>query len=205
MVTSYMVQTTDEGLAAKAALGDADSFERIVTRYQQRVYRLCYRYAGNADDAEDWAQESLVRIYRNLHYYNAELPFAPWAMRVAANTCINQSKKRLRHDQHLKIDEDELEEYSTHDAGPLQSAINAEEKQAVLNAIATLPPLMKQALTLRMSHEMPFHEIAETLDIPLQTAATRVRRALDKLRKILTKDEKLAAQMANLEQEGEYR
>ncbi len=193
--------TTDEKLAEQATQGDVASFEEIVNRYQQRVYRLCYRYAGNPDDAEDWAQESLVRVYRNLHQYNAEFPFAPWAMRVAANVCLNQSKKRLRHDQHLKIDEEELEEYSGHEPGPLQSTINAEERQAVLDAIDTLPPLMKQALTLRMSREMPFQEMAETLDIPLQTAATRVRRALMKVRKILASDEKLAEQMTNLEEQ----
>lgn len=191
---------TDEELARKAARGDVTCFEEIVNRYQQRVYRLCYRYASNADDAEDWAQESLVRVYRNLHQYNAEFPFAPWAMRVAVNTCINQSKTRLRHDQHLKIDEGDIAQYSRHDAGPLQSAINAEERRAVTDAIATLPPLLQEALTLRMSREMPFHEIAKILNIPLQTAATRVRRALLKVRKILAKDEKLASQMADLEE-----
>lgn len=195
-----MQSIPDEELARSAAQGDSTCFEEIIARHGRRVYRFCYRYAGNADDAEDWAQESLVRAYRNLQHYNAELPFIPWMMRVTANTCINMAKNRARHGGHLNLEEEDVAGYRSTEDGPLQLAINAEERRAVLEAIATLPPVMKAALTLRMTQEMPFQEIAQTLDIPLQTAATRVRRALEKVRGILAGNEALAQQMANLEE-----
>lgn len=82
----------DELLARRAAMGRIDDFEELLRRYRTRVYRICYRMAGNAEDAEDWAQECFVRAYSQLGRYNASRPFAPWLMRVTTNTCVNLAK-----------------------------------------------------------------------------------------------------------------
>src|SRR5437870_13523605 len=86
----------DETLARRAAAGRLDCFEELLARYQDRVYRICYRGAGNAEDAEDWAQECFLRLYRQLGRYDPELPFAPWLLRVVTNVCIDLGRTRSR-------------------------------------------------------------------------------------------------------------
>ena len=106
----------DELLACRAAAGRVEAFEELLHRYRNRVYRICYRMAGNAEDAEDWAQECLVRVYRQLGRYDPELPFAPWLMRVVANTCINLAKTRARRQERLNLELPE-ESGDTREAG----------------------------------------------------------------------------------------
>ncbi len=189
-----MRNLSDEELARRATDGALESFEEILARYRHRVYRICYRSAGNAEDAEDWAQECFVRAYSQLGRYNAELPFAPWLFRVVSNTCINQAKSRERRMQNLSREcEMELEiddvEWSR-EPGPLERLESAEKERLALRAIETLPPDMKIAVVLRVVEQLSFQELADVLDVPLQTAATRVRRALEKVRAQLSRDEK---------------
>ena len=111
METAFdVLELPDEILARRAAEGKPDDFEAILSRYRDRVYRICYRMAGNAEDAEDWAQECLVRVYRQLGRYDPELPFAPWLMRVVANTCINLARARTRRQEKVELGLDEESE-----------------------------------------------------------------------------------------------
>src|SRR5687768_15809701 len=93
----------DEDLARRAAAGHLDCFEELLSRYRDRVYRLCYRSAGNAEDAEDWAQECFLRAYRQLGRYDPAQPFAPWLLRVATNACINLATARDRRQKRVQL------------------------------------------------------------------------------------------------------
>lgn len=175
----------DERLACRAAAGDLGCFEEILARYRDRVYRLCYRMAGNAEDAEDWAQECFVRVYLQLGRYNPDLPFSPWFLRVISNACLNLAKTRAHRQAHLSQGlTEEIGSWTTA-PGPEQTTVLREEVRAVHEAIDALPPLLRQAVTLRILEDLSFRELAETLDVPLQTAATRVRRALIQVREQL--------------------
>src|SRR5437763_7712287 len=98
----------DELLARHATAGRLDEFEELLRRYRDRVYRICYRMAGNAEDAEDWAQECLVRAYRELRRYNPVMPFRPWLFRVVSNACINLAKTRSRRRDRIDLGIDHL-------------------------------------------------------------------------------------------------
>jgi len=178
----------DEMLAHRAANGHLEDFEEVLRRYRKRVYRICYRMAGNADDAEDWAQECFVRVFRQLAHYNPRLPFAPWLVRVVSNTCINLAKSR---DMQRGKMEQGLEEWEPTDtaADPLQTALRADETRHINAAVADLAPPLRQAIVLRMVDGLSFHELASALGVPLQTAASRVRRALIQVRERLEKIE----------------
>lgn len=184
----------DEILARRAAVGHLGCFEELLARYRDRVYRLCYRSAGNAEDAEDWAQESLLRVYRQLHRYDPAQPFAPWLLRVVSNTCTNLAKTRARRPERLDLDleeEPDLGEARHRGAAasdPLDAVLAGEDARAARAAIEALAPALREAIVLRVVEELSFRELAEVLGVPLQTAATRVRRALAQVREQLARN-----------------
>jgi RNA polymerase sigma-70 factor (ECF subfamily) len=175
----------DELLARRAATGHLEAFEELLGRYRNRVYRICYRMAGNAEDAEDWAQECLVRVYRQLGRYDPELPFAPWLLRVVSNTCINLAKTRIRRQEKVELGLEEDTEALSLAPDPLHAALSGEEGRHVRGAVRLLPPPLRQAVVLRVLEELSFRELSEALGVPLQTAASRVRRGLLQVRERL--------------------
>jgi RNA polymerase sigma-70 factor, ECF subfamily len=186
-VTSHL---PDELLARRAAAGHLDAFEELLRRYRNRVYRVCYRMAGNAEDAEDWAQECLVRVYRQLGRYDPELPFAPWLLRVVANTSINLARARARRQENLELGLDEDSEALSLAPDPLHAALSGEEGRQVRAAVRVLPAPLRQAVVLRVLEDLSFRELAEVLGVPLQTAASRVRRGLMQVRERLERAER---------------
>src|SRR5215470_11478064 len=121
--TGMGLDLPDEHLARRVAAGHLEDFEELLRRYRHRVYRICYRMAGNAEDAEDWAQECFVRVYRQLGNYDARLPFAPWFLRVVSNTSINLAKARTCRERKLKLGLDEEQERAAPDSDPMQTAL----------------------------------------------------------------------------------
>src|SRR5947208_16785550 len=97
----------DEILARRAAEGRPEFFEIILSRYRDRVYRICFRMAGNAEDAEDWAVECLVSAYRQLGRYDPERPFAPWLTRVVVDRCLRQASSRANRRERAQLGLDE--------------------------------------------------------------------------------------------------
>jgi RNA polymerase sigma-70 factor (ECF subfamily) len=175
----------DELLARRAAAGHLEAFEELLRRYRNHVYRICYRSAGNAEDAEDWAQECFVRAYQKLGSYDPAMPFTPWLLRLVANTCINLAKTRARRQGRLDLGLEADEERVAGGADPAQAALAGDEARRVRAAVDALPPPLRQAVVLRVLEDLSFRELAEVLEVPLQTAASRVRRALLQVRERL--------------------
>jgi RNA polymerase sigma-70 factor (ECF subfamily) len=172
----------DELLARRAAGGRLEDFEELLHRYRGRVYRICFRMAGNADDAEDWAQECFVRAYRKLGSYDAAMPFAPWLLRVVSNTCINLARARTRRQGRMELGLGEEMEILGLAPDPALAVLAGEEGRRVRAAVEALPAPLRQAVVLRVLEDLSFRELAEALGVPLQTAASRVRRALMQVR-----------------------
>ena len=177
----------DEMLARNAAAGQLEAFEELLRRYRHRIYRICYRMAGNAEDAEDWAQECFIRLYRELKRYDPSMPFRPWMLRLVSNACINLAKTRSRRRDKLDLGIDHLSIPAGNGSDPLQTAIAGEETRAIRAALDALPLPMRQAVVLRLLEGLSFRELGEVLQVPTQTAATRVRRALIRVREQLHK------------------
>ena len=184
-----MSHLPDEVLACRAAAGKIEYFEEILARYRVRIYRLCYRMAGNAEDAEDWTQECFVRVYQQLNGFDAARSFAPWLLRVASNTCINLAKARSRRECRVQVGLSGSER-SSPQGDPLQRALAGAETQDLHQALDTLSPLLRQTLVLWAQEELTFRELGEVLGVPLPTVSARVQRALSHLRDRLLTGEK---------------
>ena len=177
-----MTHLPDEVLARRAATGKIECFEELLARYRVRVYRLCYRMAGNSEDAEDWTQECFVRLHRNLGAYSVDRPFAPWLLRVVSNTCINMGKVRTRRESKVQVGLASEEERASPVGDPLHRALAMAEKQEINEALNILSPLVRQTLILWAQEDLTFRELSEALGVPLPTVSARVQRALLHLR-----------------------
>ena len=78
----------------KAQRGDAQAFTSLLEAYERPVFNLCYRMLGNAQDAEDAAQETFLRAYQSMRRYDNSRPFSTWLLSIAAHYCIDQIRKR---------------------------------------------------------------------------------------------------------------
>ena len=138
------------------------------------MFNIALRITGDADAANDCAQEAFIRAYRALHQYDPGLPFGPWLYRITTNASLNHIQRW--HARETPVDE--LPERPAEiDEGPEATAVRREEVAEVVAAMAELPPAYRAALTLRHMQQLSYQEVADALDIPLGTVKTHLHRA----------------------------
>lgn len=197
----------DELLIRRAQRGDADAFEQLLLEHQKNVYNLCYRMAGNPDDAMDLSQETFLRAWRCLDQYQFASAFSTWLYRLCSNICIDFLRKRRRRQTVPLTFEDadgEEQTYAVPDAQPLpeeqvELKLTRETLQA---AMAQLLPEHRAVLQLRVVNEMSYEQIADVLDIQIGTVKSRLSRARNQLKKILERGN-LSRRASSESMEGE--
>ena len=180
----------DELLIRRAQRGDADAFEQLLLEHQKNVYNLCYRMAGNPDDAMDLSQETFLRAWRCLDQYQFASAFSTWLYRLCSNICIDFLHRRRRQQTVPLTFEDadgEEQTYAVPDAQPLpEEQVELKLTREILQAaMAQLLPEHRAVLQLRVVNEMSYEQIADVLDIQIGTVKSRLSRARNQLKKIL--------------------
>lgn len=169
----------DELLVEQIKKGNQGTFYRLVQRYQGTVYSLCYRMAGDAQEAEDLAQEAFLRFYRTLNSFQPGARLRPWLHKITANVCLDALRKR----RVATLPLDELMEGENHpstphrDELPEDAYLCSETQRDVQSALLQLPGEYRVVLVLRYLEDLSYQEIAEVLDVPLTTVETRLFRA----------------------------
>jgi len=172
----------DEPLLVAAALaGDEDAFRQLVERHYRLILRLGYRAFGNLAAAEDCAQEVFIKVHKSLHSYRADKPFVHWLHRVASNT-VTDTIRRRRVDLSLDALARAAPSWL---ADPAEAAALQEQRVAVRRAMADLPGRLRDAMALRVIHELSYQEIAQVLNIPIGTVMSRIHNAKRRLRREL--------------------
>jgi RNA polymerase sigma-70 factor (ECF subfamily) len=164
-VGSDLIQLVSHCLA-----GDQRSMLALVERFQGQVFGLCYRMLGQRQDAEDAAQETFVRVLKNLHRWDQERDFQPWLLAIAGNRCRTALAARKRRPTAELAEELVVDDQPDHDAGRQL----AEELQLALQDVR---PEYRQAFVLFHEQELSYAEIAEAMQVPLGTIKTWVHRA----------------------------
>lgn len=176
-------------LVAQAQKGDVQAFERLVLAYQDRLYSLCYRLAGNHADAQDLAQETFVRAYRALGKFRLEADFGTYLHRIAVNLWLNHKKRNhnsLSLDDPVFTDEGEMPRQVADDhRQPEEFLEDGELKALIWEALATLGREHRAVLVLREMETLSYEEIAEALGVAPGTVKSRLSRARNALRKAL--------------------
>jgi RNA polymerase sigma-70 factor (ECF subfamily) len=171
-----------------AQKGDELAFTQIVELFQTPVYNLCHRMLGNAEGAEDAAQESFWRAYQAIKKYDPDRSFPTWLLSITAHYCIDLQRRR-------KLPTTDLDDYLSETApdhntpNPEKYSIAGEDQANIQNLLNQLPELDRAVIILRYWHEYSEEEISQTLDISVSAVKSRLFRARRKLAKVWeTKD-----------------
>ncbi len=160
----------------RAQHGDDKAFENLVETYQRPVFSLCYRMLGNSSDAEDAAQESFIRAYRNLKRYDPNRSFATWLLSIASHYCIDcMRKRRLPTVSTDALPEEIIPDHNI--PNPERELRNQEKESLVQDLMKDLKPVDRAAVVLRYWHEYSEAEIAEALGLTVSAVKSRLYRA----------------------------
>ena len=171
-------QDTDDQLVDRYLTGDGTAFEELMIRYQRRIYRVCYRFVENREDAMDLAQEIFIKAFENLPTFRWESSLKSWLYRVAINHCINHVKK---HSQEFVA----VTEHTGCLLPAVQTQLEQLEKRYLLRQmVKCLPPKQKVILELRINEQLSYEEIARIIGRSVSTVKASVFFALKKLRKL---------------------
>ena len=173
---------------------DMTGFDKLILKYKDKIFNLCYRFMNDYDEADDAAQETFVKVYRNLKKFRFESSFSTWIYRIAVNTCKNKmSSLNYRiNQQMIRLDKPktsnngvypmEIEDY-THSPERL---VERKEKQHIIQkAINSLPVKHRRLVVLRDIEGLSYEEIVEITGNKLGTVKSKLARARELLRKKL--------------------
>lgn len=167
--------SSDDDLVRRAVAGDAGAFSVLVERHRDRVFRVCLRVVGDAEDAADAAQDAFLTAFRKLHQFRGDALFTTWLHRVAVNACYDLLRKRSRQPLLRSLPEDDgpIAELGT---PVLDHADEVAGTRDAALALAAVPDEFRVALVLADVEDLPYEEISRILDVPVGTVKSRVHR-----------------------------
>jgi len=182
---------SDGSLVEMTLAGDRNAFGQLVERYQGLVYGLVYHYIGKYGDAEDVTQEAFIEAYRNLRHLKDRDKFCGWLRGITSRLCMNWLRKEEKRLQKAvpKKDADVSPEISYEAIMSASVSVEAdlarhEIREAVSDAIASLPDRYRLPVILRYLQELSYEEIGDFMELPKST----VRGILYRANKILREE-----------------
>jgi RNA polymerase sigma-70 factor (ECF subfamily) len=187
----------------RAQAGDAEALTQLILSQQHYIYSIAMSVLKNPDDAADLTQESIVRLFRALPQYNGESRFTTWLYRLVVNLGRDELRRRGRQVQIQSPgaddeSQDELSSVADDDrwADPALALDSRELRDDVRRALAQLEEHYRLVLTLYYFDDMKYNDIAEVLDMPLNTVKSHIRRGKERLAAILQAQEQPPAARA---------
>ena len=172
-------QDPDIELIERYFAGDTTAFDEIMIRYERQIYRVCYRFVENREDAMDLAQDVFVKVFEHLPTFRRESTLKTWLYRIAINHCLNHVKK---HSQEFV----EVTEYTGSIRPTAQAQLeDREQREHFRRMVKRLPPRQKAILELRINEQLSYEEIARISGRSVSTIKASVFFALEKLRKLV--------------------
>ncbi len=186
----------DDVLVEQYKRGDASAMERLVLKYQNRLYNVVLRICTNPDDAAELTQETFVKVIENIARFRGKSSFYTWAFRIAVNLTLNHCRRRARLG-FRSLDAGEcavgdrtallLKEFLGNDKSPdpANVAQNRELTEIVMQCLMKLDDSHRTVVILRDIEGMSYAQMAQVLDVELGTVRSRLSRARHKLKGIL--------------------
>jgi RNA polymerase sigma-70 factor (ECF subfamily) len=155
--------------------GNEEAFTLLVEAYQRPVYNLCYRMLGDQDEAEDAAQETFLRVYKNIRRYDRTRPFSTWLLSIAAHLCIDQLRRRRM--VLVSMDATPYIELPDGLPGPEASFYLKEDQKRVQSLLKTLSPADRAAVVMYYWYDFSYEEISDSLSLTVSAVKSRLHRA----------------------------
>ncbi len=191
MIMPFYKNRSDEELMSLLAHGDRGAFDELFNRYYHQIYNYVRRSVNNVEAAEDVTQEIFLRVIKSANRFDPERKFQSWIYKIASNE-IKRHLKRAKLRQAISLndpvgDEEDGAERGDFLMSPYESPEEYAERQAMAaelrRAIESLPEKQRQVVVLKIFEGLTFQEIAEVMNAPLSTVLSRMRYALDKLKR----------------------
>ena len=185
-----MTQEEEALLIRRVCAGDSAAFEPLVLEHQNRVYAIALRMTGSEADAQDAAQEALLKAYTSLREFRGDSRFSTWLCRLTGNVCIDLLRRRSRQrETSLLTGTDGGEELALEIPDPAPSpeelALRRETREEVCRAMDALPENDREILALRELAGLSYEEIAQKLALSPGTVKSRLNRSRKKLCAVL--------------------
>jgi len=192
-VQSENINIDDAVLVEQCRQGDSAAMERLILKYQNRIYNVILKICANVDDAAELTQETFVKVIENIDKFEGRSGFYTWAFRIAVNLTLNYCQRSGRLGlKSLDAEDDgqarqQLKEFLNDDSSPDPAAVAANKElcEIVIASLMKLNDAQRTVLVLRDIEGMNYAQIAEVLDIELGTVRSRLSRARSNLRGIM--------------------
>lgn len=186
---------SEENLIARAKKGDFDAFEALITRYEDKVYRLAFRFMRNETEAKEIVQDTLLSVWRKLDSFKGDSQFGSWLFRVTANAALMRLRSQKRHAETSteELPPGFLDKYqSTYgqimsygenwSKRPDEELQSEELRRQIQTAVDQLPEIYRTVFLVRDVDGLSTEETAEALGLSIPTVKTRLHRARMALR-----------------------
>jgi RNA polymerase sigma-70 factor, ECF subfamily len=182
--------TREQNLIASVQRGQSDLFYELVRPYERRVYAAALAILRNEHDAEDAAQEAMLKAFANIRQFRAEARFSTWLIQITVNEALMRRRRERTVPMERLDDREEESEYAPRDFAdwreiPSEALERKEVRQRLAEALAKLDRKYREVFVLRDMEHMNIQETAEALGITVASVKTRLLRARLMLRDLL--------------------
>jgi RNA polymerase sigma-70 factor (ECF subfamily) len=169
--------SSTDTLIERCLAGDQTAWDEIVRTHWRKVFNLAYKFVGRHDEAEDLTQDIFLKIFKALHTFDRRANFQTWLISISRNLCIDhyRSVRKERETMAREVDASDLMPVSR-ERGPHGELEQIDLRHLIREALAALPPALKEAVMLRDLQEFSYQEIADRLNLPEGTVKSRINR-----------------------------
>lgn len=190
------INIDEVSLVKRCQQGDSAAMERLILRYQNRIYNVILKICADPDDAAELTQETFVKIIENINRFEGRSSFYTWAFRIAVNLTLNYCRRNVKlgfrsldaEQVQYNNDAKQLLKQFLSDDSSLEPAVVAQNREMckiAVEALVQLDDAQRAVIVLRDIEGMDYARIAQVLDIKLGTVRSRLSRARSRLRQIL--------------------
>src|SRR5271169_5808215 len=183
----FSTQMADDNKALAQGLKrrDPDLLDQLIEQYQYRLFRYLFHLTASRERAEDFFQETWIRVLERGHQYDGKNKFEAWLFTIARNLVIDWQRQRKVQSLDMLTDpaqEQPLQIADTRQPSPLHSAISEQRDSAVRASLEQIALIYREVVVLRFHEELQIDEIATVMHLPISTVKTRLYRGLEAMR-----------------------